>query len=97
MPQHGPAKAGRYDAALIARRVELMRVACKVTAMAAAEGSGIPRASWSKKMRLDDSSFTNEELGRIADYFATLTGRRLIGWPFVDEAISGLLEPRARR
>ena len=74
-----------------------MRVACKVTAMAAAEGSGISRAAWSKKIRLEESSFTNEELGRTADYFATVTGRRLIGWPFVDEAVSGLLDPKPRR
>lgn len=97
MPQHGPAKEGRYDAALIARRVELMRVSCKLTAQAAAEGVGISRAAWSKKVRLEESSFTNEELGRIADYFARLTGRKLVGWPFVDETVSGILDTKSRR
>jgi hypothetical protein len=82
---------------MIARRVELMRVACKLTAQAAAEGAGIGRAAWSKKIRLEDSSFTNEELGRIADFFATVTGRRLSGWPFVDETVSALLDGRPRK
>jgi hypothetical protein len=97
VPQHGPAKAGRYDAALIARRVELMRVACKVTASAAAAAVGLSPPAWSKKVRLEDSSFTNEELGRIADHFAALTGRRLVGWPFVDEAVSALLDAKPKR
>jgi hypothetical protein len=97
VPQHGPAKEGRYDAALIARRVELMRVACKETAASAAAAVGLSAPAWSKKVRLEDSSFTNEELGRIADHFAEVTGRRLVGWPFVDEAISSLLDAKRRR
>lgn len=74
-----------------------MRVACKLTAQAAAEGAGIPRSSWSKKVRLEESSFTNEELGRVADFFASVTGRRLVGWPFVDEAVSEMLDAKPRR
>jgi hypothetical protein len=74
-----------------------MRVACKLTALAAAEGAGIGRAAWSKKVRLEDSSFTNEELGRIADFFASVTGRELVGWPFVDEAVSRRFESSPRR
>ena len=96
MPSQPPARHGRFDAYVVARRVESMRVACKLTATQVAEAIGIARTAYSKKCRLEASSFTNEELGRLADFFSKQTGRLLIGWPFVDEAMSALLESHRR-
>ena len=73
-----------------------MRVACRLTATQVAEAIGIARTAYSKKCRLEASSFTNEELGRLADFFSKQTGRLLIGWPFVDETMSALLESHRR-
>ena len=73
-----------------------MRVSCGMTASAVAAAVKLTPADWSKKVRLVQSSFTNEELGRIADFFSQVTGRPLLGWPFVDETVSALLESHRR-
>ena len=41
MPSQPPARHGRFDAYVVARRVESMRVACKLTATQVAEAIGL--------------------------------------------------------
>lgn len=71
-----------------------MRVACGQTAKEVAVAVGLEPSAYSKKVRLRDASFTLDELGRIADHFSKQTGRRLEGWPLIDEGLSAQLEPR---
>ena len=86
------APAGRYDPREIALRIERMRVEARVLAKEAAGACGLTEPQWSKKMTHKGSSFSIPELGRIADYFSRVTGKRLTGWPFVDATVSELLD-----
>ena len=81
---------------LVARRIEVMRVTCGVTATAVAEAVGMTKQDYSKKVRLRGSSFDNMELSLIADFFSRLRSKPLTGWPFVDEAVSDLIDSSRR-
>lgn len=66
---------------------------------------GISTSQFSHKMaNVKKSSFSVEELGRIADFFSERTGRLLPGWPLVSERECAMVEqalrgegPQARR
>ncbi len=63
--------AARSDGALFPRRLPVRDLSI-----------GMSQTSFSKKMS-GARGFEVEELGQIADYFSSVTGRPLAGWPFV--------------
>lgn len=89
---------GRYDPDVIAARVESTRarhqIPVKEIAGAIWPHQDEPRFTWYKKTNRRDSEFDNAELGLIADYFSRRLSKKLIGWPFIDEDLSDLLEPK---
>lgn len=91
MPRQRPGRSGRYDHRVIALRIERMMTDSGLLAKQVAAEVGLSEAAWSKKMHLNQSSFTLEELGRVADAFSRLTHRKLIGWPFIDADLSDQL------
>jgi hypothetical protein len=79
----GPKKrehGGRYDMREIAARVDRRRKQRGVTAKELYVDLGLERWDWSKKIRNAGSSFTVEELGRIADLLDAPPG-----WPFLSD------------
>lgn len=72
-------KHQRYDHAVIGLRVEAARVRCEVQVKDLCSAVGLPLPSWYKKTRCAGSTFTLDELGRIADALHAPAG-----WPFVD-------------
>lgn len=54
---------------------------------------GMTQTAFSRKMA-GARKFTVEEMGRIADYFAQLTGRVLPGWPLVGDEACRIIEAR---
>jgi hypothetical protein len=83
---------GRYDERLIAARVEARRRAKRVEVKAMCADLGIEKWDWSRKVRLDNSSFSIAELSRIAEILDAPPG-----WPFLDESLGLLIEMAARR
>lgn len=82
-----PAAGGRYDEREIAARVEALRRARGVEVKAICAHLGMEKWDWSRKVRLDRSSFTIDELGRIADFLAAP-----VGWPFVPTELGEILD-----
>lgn len=88
MPRQKVGKPGRYDYRVIVLRIERMRIECGLMAKQIAADVGLSEAAWSKKMSMNQSSFSLDELGRVAEAFAKASGKPLTGWPFVDPDVS---------
>jgi len=73
-------KAMRYDEREIGRRIEARRRARGVPVAALCEVCGFDKSSWSRKTRVDRSSFTFQEISLIAE---ALCAPR--GWPFIED------------
>ena len=83
---------GRYDLRDVTRRIASMTYATGKSGKEVAGAVDIEQSQWSRKLANSTSTFTVHELGRVADYFSRLTGRRLTGWPFLDETVSEILD-----
>jgi transcriptional regulator with XRE-family HTH domain len=89
--------AGRYSLDRCIIEIAAMRDARGMQDKEIAHACGISPPQFSHKMaNASRSSFSVEELGRIADYFAQETGRLLPGWPFVSERECALVERALR-
>jgi hypothetical protein len=82
-----PSDGGRYDEREIAARVEKLRKGRKVEVKTICAAVGLEKWDWSRRVRLDRSSFTIPELSAIADYL-----HAPIGWPFIAEETGYLIE-----
>jgi hypothetical protein len=80
-------RGGRFDEREIAARVEKLRRDRGVEVKAICAAIGLEKWDWSRKVRLDRSSFSIAELGLIADYLDAPTG-----WPFVATEVGQLLD-----
>lgn len=88
----------RYSLDRCVLEIAAMRERLKLQDKEIAHEVGISPPQFSHKMtNAGRSSFTVEELGRIADFFAERTGRALLGWPFVPEAALAHIEGRTTR
>jgi hypothetical protein len=97
VPRPSPVNAGRYTIDDVQKRIERMRVACRVEPIEIYKAIGMKQSAWSKKMRSATSTFTVVELGAIADYFARLVDKPLTGWPLVTVEVSDRLDALNRR
>ena len=79
---------------LVALRIEDMRQALRLTQGAVAEGCGLERTNYVHKVRQTHGreGWSIDQAERVANYFRRYTGRKLVGWPFVDEKTSDMLE-----
>ncbi len=77
---------GRYDPREIAARIDKRRRQRGLSVRAMCETVGLQRWDWSRKVRLDGSSFTLDEIGRIADVLEAPPG-----WPFLPEEIGEMV------
>jgi hypothetical protein len=84
--------SGRYDEKEIAARVDKLRKARGVEVKVICAAIGLEKWDWSRKVRLDRSSFSIEELSRIADYLSAPPG-----WPFLPAELGEVLERVLRR
>lgn len=78
---------GRFDEREISARVEKLRRDRGVEVKEICAAVGLEKWDWSRKVRLDRSSFSIQELGLIADYLDAPTG-----WPFVALEVGMLLD-----
>jgi hypothetical protein len=83
---------GRFDERLIAARVEARRRAKGIEVKAICAEIGMEKWDWSRKVRLDNSSFSIAELSKIAEILDAPPG-----WPFLDESLGMMIEMSARR
>lgn len=98
MPKPSPtATGGRYSMKRVSLNIEQMRTRLGLSQKECADGVGMTEATFSKKINLKGSSFSVPELGRIADYFAHIAGRRLPGFPFLDPDLVDILEDATSR
>jgi transcriptional regulator with XRE-family HTH domain len=79
----GKLPPSRYGHKAAVEQIERMRLMLGLTQQEVALGIQISESSYSQKRRGIDNSFSLEEFGRIADLFAGVTGRPLIGFPFL--------------
>lgn len=84
-----PRGGGRYDLHLISARITQRRKQLGIEAKEIYAAMGLEKWDWSRKLRLDGSSFTIEELGKIAEILYPEGGT---GWPFIDAALSEFLD-----
>jgi hypothetical protein len=78
--KRAPDTVGRYDLREITARVDKLRRQRSVPAKVIYADLGMDRWDWSRKVRQAGSSFTIEELGRIADLLDAPAG-----WPFIPD------------
>lgn len=86
-PKKTSSGGGRYDEREIAARVEALRRARGVEIKRICADLGMEKWDWSRKVRLDRSSFTIEELGKIAELL-----KAPMGWPFIPIEVGEILE-----
>jgi len=77
---------------VINERVERLRLDLGLSKQEIAEAIGLTPQAWSHKMRLQQSSFSIGELGRLADLATTKLGRPYLAWPFLDPELAAVLE-----
>jgi hypothetical protein len=83
----GRSPGGRFDEREISARVEKLRRDRGVEVKEICAAIGLEKWDWSRKVRLDRSTFSIRELGLIADYLDAPTG-----WPFVAPEVGQLLD-----
>jgi transcriptional regulator with XRE-family HTH domain len=86
---------GRYDHGRAAAEVERMRRELGLSQKDVAITIDITEPEYSQKKRGIDNSFSLDEFGRIAEYFARKSGRPLIGFPFLDRQLQDVVDRKA--
>lgn len=89
MPKKRPSRGagGRYDEVEIGRRIDRLRRDRGVEVKTICSALGLEKWDWSRKVRHKGSSFSIEEVARVADYLSAP-----YGWPFVPEEVGRMIE-----
>lgn len=84
-PRKKPGLVGAYDVERVAAEIDAARKRLKFSVAEAAEASGIKRTVWYKKVDVEGSSFSFDDISRIAAAFRAPQGWPLIPWELAED------------
>lgn len=87
--------SSRYSHTAAVAEVERVRRLLHLSQKEVALSTGLTEPEYSQKKRGIINSFSLDEFGRIADYFARVMGRPLIGFPFLGAQLQDLVDRKA--
>ncbi len=84
-PRKKPGLVGAYDVERVAAEIDAARRRLKLSVQQAADMSGIGRTVWYKKVDVEGSSFSFDDISRIAASFKAPPGWPLIPWELAED------------